>query len=107
MNFWNYIVLLRPTRLGMLVEPTPEEMEAVGDHYNYYKSMVEQGQVLLAGRTGGDAEQVYGIGIFHAESMLEAESIAQKDPAIVAGVMTAEVQPYGLALLTENPHRLP
>jgi len=107
MNFWNYIVLLRPTRIGMLVEASPEEMEAVGDHFNYYKLLVESGQVLLAGRSSGNAERVFGIGIFHAESMLEAEGIAQNDPAIVAGVMTAEVQPYGLALLTENPHRLP
>ena len=105
MNFWNYIVLLRPTRLGMLVEPTPEEMEAVGGHFSYYSSLVKDGQMLLAGRSSGDADRVFGIGIFHAESLEQAEAIIQKDPAIVAGVMTAEVQPYGLALLTENPHR--
>ena len=57
MNFWNYIVLLRPTRLGMLAEPTLKEIEAVGGHFSYYSSLVKDGQMLLAGRSSGDADR--------------------------------------------------
>ncbi len=108
MSHWNFIVILRPTRLGMLTGgPTPAELEIVSGHFSYYSALVAEGKMLLAGRSLGEPEQVIGIGIFHAESMAEAEVMMNLDPAIVAGVMTAEVQPYGLALLTQNPHRLP
>lgn len=105
MNHWNYLVILRPTRLGMLQDgPTPEEQRIVGEHFAYCSALVARGEMLLAGRSLGDPEQVIGIAIFHAESTEEAEAIVAKDPAVKNGVMSAEVQPYGLALLTENPH---
>ena len=106
MNYWNYIVVLRPTRVGMLLDgPSPEEAEAVGGHFAYYSTLVKEGQMLLAGRSSGDAEKVFGIGIFHADSLADALAIVDRDPAIANGVMTAEVQPYQVALFSENPHR--
>ena len=104
MNYWNFLVVLRPTRIEMLSEgPTPEEMEAVTGHFAYYSSLVEAGRMLLAGRTQGEAEKTIGIGIFHAVSIEEAEEMMQNDPSIIANVMTADVQPYRVALLSERP----
>ena len=105
MNLWNYIVLLRPTRIGMLTDgPTPHEQEAVAGHFAYFSGLVADGKMLLAGRSSGSPEQVFGIGIFRAESPEEAETMMNQDPAVIHGVMTAEVQPFQVALFSENPH---
>jgi predicted dithiol-disulfide oxidoreductase (DUF899 family)/uncharacterized protein YciI len=105
MNRWNYLVILRPTRIEMLtVGPTDAEVAAVDDHFHYCQGLVAEGKMLLAGRTVGALSETIGIAILAAESDAEAEQLVQNDPAIVHGVMTAELQPYRLALFSENPH---
>lgn len=105
MNHWNYLVILRPTRIEMLtVGPTDEEVSAVDDHFHYCKNLVLEGKMLLAGRTVGALSDTIGITILSAESDEEAQDIVNHDPAVLHGVMTAEVQPYRLALFSENPH---
>ncbi len=105
MNRWNYLVVLRPTRIGMVSDgPTEEEQRIVGEHFEYCRRLVEADKMLLAGRTFGEAEKTLGIAIISAESNEEAQSIASNDPAVKGGVMTAELQPYRVALLCANPH---
>lgn len=105
MKHWNYLLVLRPTRPAMLTDgPTPEEIEAVEAHFLYAQSLVKSGKMLLAGRTHGEADATIGIGIFHAENDDEALQIINQDPVIIKGVMTAEIQPYQIALFSENPH---
>lgn len=105
MNRWNYLILLRPTRIGMITEgPTADEQQIVGEHFAYCKALVESDRMLLAGRTFGDAESTIGIAIISAENDEEAQSIAANDPAVKHGVMTSELQPYRVALLNSNPH---
>lgn len=102
MNRWNYLVVLRPTREGMLSEgPTDAEKAAVGAHFAYYSRLVEEGRMLLAGRTTGEPADTIGIAIIHASSLEEAQALVDADPVIVQSVMTAQVQPYSLALF--NP----
>jgi uncharacterized protein YciI len=106
MNRWNYLVILRPTRIEMLtVGPTDEEVSVVSDHFAYCQSLVSEGKMLLAGRTVGALSATIGIAILAADSDEAAQNLVDKDPAIVNGVMTAEIQPYRLALFSENPHR--
>ena len=105
MNRWNYLVILRPTRIEMLtVGPTDAEIAAVDDHFHYCQRQVAEGRMLLAGRTVGALSETIGIAILSAVSDAEAEELVQNDPAIINGVMTAELQPYRLALFSENPH---
>ena len=106
MNRWNYLVILRPTRIEMLtIGPTDEEVKVVDDHFHHCQSLVAEGKMLLAGRTVGALSETIGIAILSAESDEEAQDLVDQDPAIVHGVMTAELQPYRLALFSENPHR--
>ncbi len=90
----------------LTVGPTREETKAVDAHFHYYQSLVNAGNMLLAGRTVGALSETIGIGIFHAESLEEAEAMMNLDPAVIHGVMTAEVQPYQIALFSENPHKV-
>jgi uncharacterized protein YciI len=84
--------------------PTPEEIEAVEAHFLYAQSLVKSGRMLLAGRTHGEPDSTIGICIFHAENEEEARVMINKDPVIDKGVMTGEIQPYQIALFSENPH---
>ena len=105
MNRWNYLVILRPTRIEMLtIGPTDAEMAAVEDHFHYCQSLVKEGKMLLAGRTVGALSETIGITILSAESDEEAQNMVDKDPAMIHGVMQAQIQPYRLALFSENPH---
>ena len=105
MNYWNYLVILRPTRIEMLtVGPTDEEVSAVEDHFFYYQSLVKEGKMLMAGRTIGALSETIGIAIIHADSGEDAQDFIDRDPAVLHGVMSAEIQPYRLALFSENPH---
>lgn len=94
-----FLYRVQPTRLGMLTDgPTEREATIVGEHFQYLKGLVEQGVVLMAGRTLNADESTFGIAIFEAESQTAAEEIMRADPAVREGVMRAELFPYRVAL---------
>lgn len=94
-----YLYRIQPTRLGMLTEaPTERESAVIGAHFSYLKGLVDQGVVLMAGRTLNADESTFGIAIFEAESLAAAEEIMRADPAVREGVMRAELFPYRVAL---------
>jgi uncharacterized protein YciI len=82
----------------MLAEgPTPEEENIITDHAAYVKKLTEEGVVLLAGRTLNTDASSFGIVIFEANDDGAARSVMEKDPAVVKGLMRAEVFPYRIA----------
>jgi uncharacterized protein YciI len=83
--------------------PTPEEERIVGDHYSYLKKLTDEGVVILAGRTLNTDETSFGIIIFRAESEEAARCIVADDPAVRGGVMRAELFPYRIALMKDEP----
>ena len=93
-----FLYRITPTRLGMVTEgPTDAEEAILTRHFNYLKSLTDQGTVLLFGRTQNADETAFGIAIFQAESKDEAHSIMNNDPAIKEGIMHAELYPYKVA----------
>ena len=100
MKEWLYV--LKVTRLEMLTEgATEEEDGVVSDHYNHLKKNLEEGIVVLMGRTTTSDEDTMGLVIFRAESKAEAERIMASDPAIHGGVMSAKLYPYRIALMAK------
>ena len=87
----------------MLTEgSTPEEVELISQHFARLKLLMEQGVVILAGRTLNTDPSSFGIVIFNAESEEAARAIMEGDPAVRGGVMRAELFPYGVALIDEK-----
>ena len=85
-------------RLEMVTRgPTGEEASILSDHFNYLKSLTEQGVVLVFGRTQNNDTSTFGITIFRAESEDAARSIMNNDPAVRKCVMRAELFPYKVA----------
>ena len=98
-----YLYRIQPTRAAMLTEgPTEGEAALVSAHFNYLKALVEQGVVILAGRTLNTDPSSFGIIIFNADSDDSARALVDADPAVSGGVMRAELFPYRVALIAEN-----
>ena len=56
------------------------------------------GKVILAGRTNESLDLTFGLVIFEADSEASAREFMQSDPAVQAGLMTATLHPYAVAL---------
>jgi uncharacterized protein YciI len=98
-----YLYRIQPTRLEMVTRgPTDEEASILSDHFNYLKSLTEQGVVLVFGRTQNKDTSTFGITIFRAESEEVARSIMNNDPAVSKGIMRAELFPYKVAGLNAS-----
>jgi uncharacterized protein YciI len=62
-------------------------------HLEYVQSLLSSGQVVIAGPVR-DESNLAGVYIFRAKSAAEAKSWVNKDPAVLAGVMIAEMHPW-------------
>ncbi len=92
------IVLRLVPRLHDTKAWTKSDLDAVGDHFNRLKAATDAGQVLLAGRTNEPGEKTFGLIVFTAADEAAARAFMAADPCVAAGVMTAELHPYTVAL---------
>ena len=77
---------------------TDTENAVVARHFAWLTDAVKSGQVILVGRTTESLDKTFGIVIFEADSAAAASEFMHSDPAVVAGLMTATVHPYSVAL---------
>ncbi len=97
-----FLYRLTPVRIEMVtVGPTLEEQTIVSEHFAHLEALTEQGVVLLVGRTQDNSPRTFGITIFQAESNEQALEIMNSDPAVVKGIMRAELFPFRIALAGE------
>lgn len=77
---------------------TEADSAAVSRHFEHLKQATAAGKVILAGRTREPGDRTFGLVIFEAADEAEARRFMEGDPAVVAGVMTAMLHPYAVAL---------
>jgi len=82
---------------------TAEDKAAVDRHLANFKEATQSGQLILAGRTREPGDKTFGIAIFEATDEAAARKFMEADPAVVAGVMTAELHPFAVVLERKNP----
>ena len=82
---------------------TKEDEAALKQHFDRFKRATETGQLILAGRTQEPGEKTFGIAVFEASDEAAARKFMESDPAVVAGLMTAELHPFAVALQRKNP----
>ncbi|MCB8943701.1 MAG: hypothetical protein H6658_08090 [Ardenticatenaceae bacterium] len=97
-----YLYKIQPTRLAMVTDPTPEEAQIVGEHFQYLQDLTQKGVMILVGRTLNTDSSTFGIAIFQAGSDEEAQAIMHNDPAVQKGVMQAQLFPYRIALMQKG-----
>jgi uncharacterized protein len=82
---------------------TQEDKMALSRHFARFKHAIETGELILAGRTSEPGDKTFGIAIFEAKGEEAARKFIESDPAVVAGLMTAELHPFSIALERKNP----
>jgi uncharacterized protein len=82
---------------------TQKENEALGKHFARLSEATKLGKVIFAGKTSEPLDATFGLVVFEAETETAARQFMETDPAIVAGVMSATLHPYVLALQRKAP----
>ncbi|HWN05565.1 MAG TPA: YciI family protein [Steroidobacteraceae bacterium] len=80
---------------------TDVENAVVAEHFEHLAQAAKSGQVILAGRTMEPLDKTFGLVIFEADSETAAAEFMRSDPAVKAGLMTATLHPYAVALQRE------
>ena len=94
-----YIYRIQPVRPEMLSEgPTAEEERIAGEHYEYLKRLMNDGLLILAGRTLTSGYSAFGIAIFNARDDEHMRAITAGDPGVAQKLFRAEWHPYRIAL---------
>ena len=81
---------------------TAREEAIVDRHFAKLQGLLEEGKLILAGKTDGLDERTFGIVIFEADSEEEARQVMKDDPAVAEGIMRAELFPYRVALMKDS-----
>ena len=97
-----YVLRLVP-RLHSDAAWTKEDEMVIGRHLTRFREAIEKGELILAGRTKEPGDKTFGIAIFEAQDEAAARAFMESDPAVVAGLMTAELHPFAVALQRKNP----
>ena len=98
-----YLYRLQLVRPALLTDgPTEEEAETIQQHVAYLQKFATDSTVLLAGRTQADAPEVFGIVILRVATEEKARDIMNNDPAVKYGVMTADIFPFSIAVLSKE-----
>jgi uncharacterized protein YciI len=95
---WLYVLRLAP-RLHDDAAWTADDERVVGEHFRRLKQLTADGVVILAGRTTEPGDRTFGLVVFEAPDEASARAIMEADPTVKAGVMTATLHPYAVALL--------
>ena len=83
--------------------PNREQSEAEAEkiqkaHLNYLGKLANEKRACMIGPFGEDADsEIQGIIVFSVPDKAEAERLAQQDPAVKAGRLVIEVQPWWAA----------
>jgi uncharacterized protein YciI len=97
-----YVLRLVP-RLHADANWSKEDEAVISRHLDNFKEAIKRGQLILAGRTLEPGDKTFGVAIFEAKDEAAARTFMESDPAVAAGLMTAELHPFAVALQRKNP----
>jgi uncharacterized protein YciI len=97
-----YVLHLVP-RLFSEAAWTKGDQAVLARHLERFKHAIETGELILAGRTDESGDKTFGVAIFEAPDEKAARAFMESDPAVVAGLMTAELHPFMVVLQRKNP----
>jgi uncharacterized protein len=82
---------------------TKEDHGVSDQHVARFMEATKSGQLILAGRTKEPGDKMFGIAIFRASDEAAARAFMKADPMVSAGLMTAELHPFAVAVEHANP----
>lgn len=98
----HYFVITKPYRQDFMSNPKEEENMIMGEHFEYLKSLLNQGKLFLAGPTL-KIDDPFGIYIFIAENEEEANQLINNDPSVKKGIQNIDlVREMRISLLKDR-----
>ena len=91
----HFIYVIRPVRTGFAGGMTANEERLMDEHFDYLKSLLAAGALVMAGPC---TDAAFGVVVFRAESEAAARTIMESDPAVRGGIATAELHPFRISL---------
>jgi uncharacterized protein YciI len=99
-----FLYRIQPVRAAMLSQgPTSDEEAVIAEHFEYLMRLAEEGTLILAGRTLNTDRSSFGIVLLDSEGEDRARELMMEDPAVSAGVFTAELFPFRVAVTPPPP----
>ena len=80
----HFLSKLTPPRKTFLRDMSPEELDVMRAHQDYWRAHVDAGMVIVLGSVD-DPEGAWGVAISDAPSRERLEALQARDPAILAG----------------------
>ena len=77
---------------------TKKENDVLGRHFARLSQATQAGMVIFAGKTSEALSSTFGLVVFEAENESAARQFVDADPAVEAGIMSATLHPYAIAL---------
>ena len=71
----------------------------IGVHFAHLQAATAERKVILAGRTMEPGDKTFGLVVFEATDEAAARAFMNSDPAVTGKIMTAELHPFGVALM--------
>lgn len=99
-----WIYFLHPPRDNFAATMTDAEREVFGRHFAYLQGLLTEGTLVLAGPTLGPTNT--GIAVLRAPDESSALAIMNNDPAIIGGVVSGELRPFRVSLLTGRDNEI-
>ena len=94
-----YIYRIQPVRPEMLSEgATVAETRFTSEHFEYLRRLMQDGILILAGRTLNTDYSAFGIAIVQARDDAHMRQITADDPGVANKLFRAEWYPYRIAL---------
>ncbi len=96
----HFIYIIKPHKENFAQTMTDEEAGIMSKHFLYLKDLLAKGKLVLA---GPELSGKFGIAIFEADNLEHAKELTSNDPAVKSGIVSAEIYPYRISLLKNNP----
>lgn len=94
-----FVYVLKAYQHDLINNASPEEEKIIDMHFEHLKKALDKGTLILAGPC---LDGEFGIVIFRAESEEEARAFMNSDPAVEAGLMSAELHPFRVSLFEKS-----
>ncbi|MHA2502304.1 MAG: YciI family protein [Candidatus Kariarchaeaceae archaeon] len=94
-----YYAIIKPYRDDFMTREVPEESEIMRLHFQYLKTLMDKGKLIMAGPTLVPTDP-FGVYILETETESEARALMDNDPAVLAGIQQIQdFRPIRVSLL--------
>ncbi len=101
MNTYIYKLIL-VDRLFTRENWTKPDEDIIMRHVAHLRQLLQDGRLVIAGKTAELSPDTYGIVICTASDYAEAQKIINSDPGVDEGIMTGYLQEYSVAFFNKE-----